>query len=915
MELPQLPEVQYQSYAQGQAFDPVKLPDPNPQLSQNLNTIQSNFAQMSKFGSQNLRNQYAEKLSTVQQLAQFSKTALDITEIAAKENKKFQEAQAEQQFFELLSQGKLSPEDYTAPLSAIDEKGNVIETEVAGAVRSGKTSFEVGDWIRRNLSGHRFTKFSELYSEYMTRVYYEPWIRTQRLQNTDTIVIKDEEGNDKEVVINDQKLPPFQARQVRSRLQQAFFQLDGYQAVSPAVKMKSGSYENIIKADIAIEKAETDRWKDWRSEELRAEALQDLRVNFTDPAAFTRALNTFASTTIDGKVIGMTGAWKLIEEEFESAAQLGKGYDLEAFAQAPSHIPGKTIGQAYPRFNSLRVKVSKALQIKREENEKNRTLEVKTKVSSWITEAISRVGDDAFSIAEFEEAERGFRKEADRLGISYESIGLDRLSELKNIYSYTGRRLEDARRQLQAKVDTRTLTTGDPLLQHPILREEFFSKAEEIEKTTLGPEFKERVKSLTGYIAGLAGVETDVRGELKGDLNDMNIELRREMERTFLTLTLGPQKLPPEEAAEQAYLLVRDKFKEGFNNKTSLYYPGTKGDFPNWQKYLDSKLKNVESYKKRANALVRLGSSASDIIGSVTENPAVIGSLQDVERMYNVWNQTASLDPWIRQAAKEINSRNGRIVINSPIQLLMAAAKGHGIIQEIPAYAEIIERSTQIRPEARKILNDLLNGNLERMQGRILSSDTMPRISISGDDGTPPTSNDPMIVAIGINEGTRTAGGGKTSAYAGHTDPGDRARNRGTFSYAPSRFGTDPNMSPEEADRAYMPKLVEARRKYSRKLVEFGYPVGSREYNILMFNILDLTVQAPAAVEDFVNSIPNSIKGGELTAESIGSARAYAFFNPNTGRLEASGFNNDFERLRQDQIDRAMTLETQRRGR
>jgi len=911
MELPQLPEVQYQSYAQGQAFDPVKLPDPNPQLSQNLSTIQSNFARMSKFGSQNIRNQYAGKLSTMQQLAQFSKTALDITEIAAKENKKFQEAQAEQQFFELLSQGKLSPEDYTAPLSAIDEQGNVIESEVADSVRSGKTDFEVGDWIRRNLSGHRFTKFSELYSEYMTRVYYEPWIRTQRLENTGTVVIKDEEGNDKEVVINDQKLPPFQARQVRARLQQAFFQLDGYQTVSPAVKMKSGSYENIIKADIAIEKDETARWSDWRSENLVAESLQDLRVNYTDPSSFTKALNTIASTTSGGKVIGMSGAWKIIEEEFVSAAQLGKGYNLEEFAQAPSHLPGKTIGQAYPRFQSLQAKVSKALSVKREENEKYRTQELKTKVNSFIAEAVERTGDRAFSIADFDAANKDFRREADRLGIPYESIGIGRLEELKTIYSYTGQRLADARAQLQAKVETRTLTTNDPLLQHPILREEFFSKAEEIEKTTLGPEFKERVKSLTGYIAGLSGEETDVRGELKGDLNDMNIELRREMERTFLSLTLGPQKLSPEKAAEQAYLLVRDKFKDGFNTPTSIYYPGLQGDFANWQKELDSRMRNIDEYKKRSNALVRLGSKASDIIGSVTENPTVIGSYQDVQRMYNLWNQSVSLDPWIRQAAKEINARNGRIVIDSPIQLLMAAAKGHGIIKEIPAYAEFIERSRQLTPDGRRILQDLLDGNLEGVQGRILTTDTLPRISLSSPDGTPFTSNDPMICAIGINEGTRTADCGKTENYISHEDPGDGKLNRGTFSYAPERHGTDPNMSPEEADRAYMPKLVEARRKYSGKLVEYGYPVGSREYNILLFNILDLVVQAPGAVEDFVRSIANLT---ELNAQTIGDARAYAFYNPETGELEAGGFQNQFEELRKDQRKRAMTLETKRRG-
>ena len=167
--------------------------------------------------------------------------------------------------------------------------------------------------------------------------------------------------------------------------------------------------------------------------------------------------------------------------------------------------------------------------------------------------------------------------------------------------------------------------------------------------------------------------------------------------------------------------------------------------------------------------------------------------------------------------------------------------------------------------------------------------------------------NDPRIVSIGINEGTRTTGGGTTSAYQGHTDPGDQAANRGTFSYAPSRFGTDPNMTPEEADAAYMPNLTAAQSKYTPTLLQLGYRPGTREYELAMFNILDLTVQAPAAVDDFVNIGLKNLVGAPLTKENLGNARAYAFYN-RQGVLDAPGFDNNFERLRADQQRRSMTL-------
>jgi len=71
-----------------------------------------------------------------------------------------------------------------------------------------------------------------------------------------------------------------------------------------------------------------------------------------------------------------------------------------------------------------------------------------------------------------------------------------------------------------------------------------------------------------------------------------------------------------------------------------------------------------------------------------------------------------------------------------------------------------------------------------------------------------------------------------------------------------------------------------------------------------MFNILDLRVQAPAAVPDFVKRIPQIIAEG-TTPEVIGRLRAQSFINPRTGRLEASGFNNNMERLEADQRRRA----------
>jgi len=165
-----------------------------------------------------------------------------------------------------------------------------------------------------------------------------------------------------------------------------------------------------------------------------------------------------------------------------------------------------------------------------------------------------------------------------------------------------------------------------------------------------------------------------------------------------------------------------------------------------------------------------------------------------------------------------------------------------------------------------------------------------------------------MFLSIGLNEGTRTGDGGFTEAYQGHTDPGDGKANRGTIS---ARAGT-----PEEADRTWRKILSDTRNKYKNVLVNLGVPVGSTNYKVFMFNILDLRVQAPATVPDFVAKIPSIVQMG-VSAETVGRARHDTYINPRTGNLETT-FNKESNifssDLLIDQMNRSMTIIEGKRG-
>ena len=165
----------------------------------------------------------------------------------------------------------------------------------------------------------------------------------------------------------------------------------------------------------------------------------------------------------------------------------------------------------------------------------------------------------------------------------------------------------------------------------------------------------------------------------------------------------------------------------------------------------------------------------------------------------------------------------------------------------------------------------------------------------------------PIFVAIGINEGTRTANGGYTKNWRGHRDVGDGGRNVGTISYDPAREGGNP-VSPQQADKIYASRLSRAQVLAKPWLIRSGLVSGTQGYNRMMFNLMDLQVQAPAAVPAFARKI-EQMKAANFSIESIAKARADSFYNPATGRLEASGFGNNYQRLYRDQKQRAGTYD------
>lgn len=160
------------------------------------------------------------------------------------------------------------------------------------------------------------------------------------------------------------------------------------------------------------------------------------------------------------------------------------------------------------------------------------------------------------------------------------------------------------------------------------------------------------------------------------------------------------------------------------------------------------------------------------------------------------------------------------------------------------------------------------------------------------------TPDAPGVLAIGTAEGTVTASGQLTSSYWGHTDPGNGANNLGTFSY---QHGAP---TPRQADWRQLRRLqgqvetiLDQAQEQRVKLSPLELVAGA-----------DLLNQAPAAGMSYVENLKKARDRGIPGINAVLEARVMSFVNPQTGVLEASGFGNNWEVLRQDQWRRLVEL-------
>lgn len=170
-------------------------------------------------------------------------------------------------------------------------------------------------------------------------------------------------------------------------------------------------------------------------------------------------------------------------------------------------------------------------------------------------------------------------------------------------------------------------------------------------------------------------------------------------------------------------------------------------------------------------------------------------------------------------------------------------------------------------------------------------------IAMAPDDLFDGGSDSLVAKAVGSAEGTRTPDGGRTQAYYGHIDPGNRAWNIGSFSY---QHGAQ---SPKDADVKQLDRLRQQFEVIRQAAASNGLRLGLAE----QLNGIDLANQAPLAALDrggYVDRLRQAYAQGLRGSDAVLHARTYSYLNPNTNQWDAPGLGNTFDSINRDQARR-----------
>ena len=688
MKLPELPEVQFQASAQSQAFDPLKLPDPNPQLAQNLSIIQQSFSNLAQSGKINAAAEYGsapiqDKPSFLEQFAELVPQAVKTATQLQQVDVAIQMARADDRYYQMLEQG-LIPQNGELLSIEQQEKAKDGVTKVVAADAAAQTGNY--DTVRGilNFSNHGEIALRKRVAKHMFTNVYPDWMKTQLETNTSTVMVENENGELEEVAINAPNLPDYQHKQIMSHLRTAFM---GHELLAD-------TNNDLIQKEMAIGFKTDATISTAYSRQTRA---ADGTVRFN--AAYTGMLEDFENGDLDslGKAMVESASiydkdgvtllntpkefYKRLITDIGTATENGAEFPmLGDFIMKARAADGKTFMERAPLQARL---------LMRTYRDKRRTyLTNKLKADTQdLKFAIAEFGapnaDDPKSVSDYVAFKTIVRQRAAELGIDA-TDHLKIIDQQIRVGSYGADEINQLREQADIALQTGNASQNADYYLHPVVGPEVREKVDKQVERKKTPEYTSSSKQIADLIGtSTKGTMVDPEGKLKGQAIGVNRHYQLIYDTKYDELMQRNLQLDPKDRltnaaiADQARDTAIAQWEKDSKNDQHKYYVNPKnGKFDNYP------VAKEDAADVAQNNNVRTITSGSrtqkGVLSQIASQPQLSMSREAVADAISNFSTTGMIDPTLVTLQKKINETVGKRVIQNPMQIAFAAAQGYG---------------------------------------------------------------------------------------------------------------------------------------------------------------------------------------------------------------------------------------------
>ena len=690
MKLPELTQVQFQSAAQSQEFDPLKLPDPNPQLQENLATIQRSFANLQQENKINAEALYSQpgKMTTgevIGQMADLLPKAVGTISELQNVDVAIQMARADDQYYQMLKQG-LIPQNGELLAMVQNEKDREKYLEgVAAKAQEISDSYDVPKGIL-NFSNHGRIDLRRKVAGHMMQHVYPEWMTTQLEINDTEIQVDDENGNPVMVRINQKNLPDFQFKQVMSHLRTAFLGHETLADTNNDLIQKELAIG--FKTDATLEQAYS---RNTRANDGNIRMTAGINNMFAELKegnfASIGELQVAAKTIYDKKgklpLNNPTRFFDRLITDIGTAAANGAEFDVATLITKGVMEDGQTFmerapAQARKLMTTYRDNRRKYLDNKRKADKTD--LEFDT--AQFTSDCLEKGG---CTTADFIDKIDDLTIRATERGVNPTEM-VASLQRSMRLSSVEGEDLSELDRQARIALETGTVSMEADYAKNPVIYARYKDKFEAQVSRKESEPYKFHSKQIERLIKGANSKLVDPNGDLKymgAGANDFYQQVYDdEYGRLKSENDKKPQgqQLDDKAIAQKAEQYTTTMWKAHQQDETHPYYIDPKhGTFPNYPQTDADKAAFVQ--RVNMETLANEGQTPQGIAKAIANTPMLIYNTPKASlNALNAFVRTGAIGEDVQYKRNILNKTAGTLVIPKPEMLILAAAVGYGHI-------------------------------------------------------------------------------------------------------------------------------------------------------------------------------------------------------------------------------------------